>query len=209
MGGRIAGLNLSNPRTLSPLNLSNTRPSPFLCNESNKSTANLAQPQPSNKRLPVSVSWWAGVPLALELAASWLRIYTIPEIVNEIEKNLDFLTTSARNMPERHRSLRAVFTHSWELLSEAEQTLLRQLSIFQGGFRRETVLAITQCSPLTLVGLIDKSLIQRLNAERYEIHSLLQGYAEEKLAEIPELQHQIKKDYAQYFADLLQQLGSH
>ena len=50
---------------------------------------------------------------------------------------MDFLATTMRTIPDRHRSLRAVFEHSWQLLSEQEQTVLRKLSIFRGGFERE------------------------------------------------------------------------
>ena len=50
---------------------------------------------------------------------------------------MDFLSVSLRDLPARHRSMRAVFDHSWKLLSEEEQGVLLRLSVFQGGFRRE------------------------------------------------------------------------
>ena len=58
-----------------------------------------------------------GTPLAIELAAAWVGVLSMEEIAQEITSNLDFLTTQVRNVPERHRSLRAVFAHSWKLLS--------------------------------------------------------------------------------------------
>jgi predicted ATPase len=54
-----------------------------------------------------------GMPLALELAASWSRVLTSAEIAAEIERGLDILETTARNAPERHRSMRAVMDYSW------------------------------------------------------------------------------------------------
>jgi predicted ATPase len=57
-----------------------------------------------------------GLPLGLELAASWTRAASLPEIAQEIERSIDFLTTHARDVPARHRSIRAVFDHSWNLL---------------------------------------------------------------------------------------------
>jgi predicted ATPase len=72
-----------------------------------------------------------GLPLGLELAATWVRVLSCAEIGQEIERNLDFLSTPARNMPERHRSLRAVFEHSWKLLSGEEQRALRQLFLIK------------------------------------------------------------------------------
>ena len=62
-----------------------------------------------------------GMPLGIELAAGWVRTLSCDEIAREIERGLDFLTVSARDLPARHRSMRAVFDHSWKLLAEEEQ----------------------------------------------------------------------------------------
>ena len=78
-----------------------------------------------------------GTPLALELAASLRRLSTCAEIAAGIEANLDFLSSSLRNLPVRHRSLRAMFEHSWSLLQPQEQDGLRRLSVFRGGFQQE------------------------------------------------------------------------
>ena len=78
-----------------------------------------------------------GMPLGLELAATWLRVMPCQEIAPQIERSLDFLTTAVRNVPERHRSVRAVLDHSWNLLSETERQVLARLSIFRGGFDLE------------------------------------------------------------------------
>ena len=73
-----------------------------------------------------------GLPLGLELAAAWVRTLSCQEIAQEIQRNVDVLTTSARDVAARHRSMRAVFEHSWALLSGEEQRTLRRLSVFQG-----------------------------------------------------------------------------
>lgn len=78
-----------------------------------------------------------GMPLALELAATWVRMLSAREIAHEIERNIDFLTTIGRDVPQRHRSIRAVFEHSWNLLTEEERRILRQLAVFRGGFTRD------------------------------------------------------------------------
>ena len=62
-----------------------------------------------------------GMPLGIELAASWLRTLPSEQIVRELERNLDILSSRLQNVPERHRSLRAVFEHSWQRLTEEEQ----------------------------------------------------------------------------------------
>lgn len=83
-----------------------------------------------------------GMPLALELAAAWAKMMSCQEIAAQIERDLDFLNTTLRNVPDRHRSLRAVFEGSWRLLTEDEQRICRLLSIFRGGFQREAASAV-------------------------------------------------------------------
>lgn len=122
-----------------------------------------------------------GVPLAVELAASWLRGVTCSEIVAEMER-LDFFTTPLRNQPDRHRSLRAVFDHSWRLLSRREQVVLARLSVFHGGFRQEAAQAVASATIVDLTALVAKSLLRRTTAGRYELHELLRQFAAGKLA---------------------------
>src|SRR5258706_507362 len=62
-----------------------------------------------------------GMPLALEITAAWLRRLPTDEIARQIERGLDILESPARNAPPRHRSIRAVFENSWNLLTETEQ----------------------------------------------------------------------------------------
>jgi predicted ATPase len=78
-----------------------------------------------------------GMPLGIELAAHWVAHFTVTEIADAIETNLGFLTTTDRALPDRHRSLHAVFSYSWGLLPRAEQQALTRLSVFHGGFSRE------------------------------------------------------------------------
>jgi hypothetical protein len=86
-----------------------------------------------------------GLPLALELAAAWVRHLGVEEIAAEVERDLDFLA-GTRTGPERHRSLRAVFLHAWERLSPQEQGVLRRLSVFRGGASRVAALEVAQAS---------------------------------------------------------------
>src|SRR5215217_4984555 len=79
----------------------------------------------------------AGLPLAIELAASWLKGLSSTQIVQELQRNLDVLSTTTRNVEERHRSMRAVFEHSWAFLPDNERRIFAQLSIFAGGFAAE------------------------------------------------------------------------
>ncbi len=122
-----------------------------------------------------------GLPLGIELAAAWVRVLSCTEIVREIEASLDFLTSSARDVPERHRSLRAVFDHSWQLLSRDEQQALQQLSVFRGGFRREAAEQVAGAGLTLLARLESRSLLQPVGAGRYQLHELIRQYAWDKL----------------------------
>ena len=123
-----------------------------------------------------------GSPLALELAATWVRTLPVSDIVREIERNLDFLSTSVRDLPERHRSIRAVFDHSWKLLTTDERRVLGDLSAFHGRFRREAAEQVTGASLSTLSALVAKSLVRRTATGHYELHELIHQYASSRLA---------------------------
>ena len=89
-----------------------------------------------------------GMPLGIELAAAWVRVLPLGEIADEIARTLDFLAASARDLPARHRSLRAVFEHSWNLLTDDERIVMRRLSVFRGGFSRAAAAAV--CAELKI-----------------------------------------------------------
>lgn len=122
-----------------------------------------------------------GMPLAIELAAAWVRVLTPAEIAAEIEQSSRFLTTTLRDIPQRHRSLTAVFDYSWQLLAPEEQRVLRKLALFRGGFRRKAAESVARASLPLLTTLVDKSLLQWNPAGRYEMHELIRQYGLEKL----------------------------
>jgi predicted ATPase/DNA-binding SARP family transcriptional activator len=144
-----------------------------------------------------------GVPLAIELAASWLRVLSCAEILAELEQGLDILTSSMQNVPARHRSLRAVFEHSWALLSPPEQVLFRQLAVFRSSFRREAAAQVVGASLPLVAGLADKSLLRRNADGRYEVHELLRQYADEHLRADPQEFEQVHDQHCRYYANLL------
>jgi predicted ATPase/Tfp pilus assembly protein PilF len=124
-----------------------------------------------------------GMPLALELAAAWVRVLSCREIAQEIAQSLGFLTTPLRDLPERHRSLQAVFDHSWKLLSVEEQRVFACCSVFRGGFTREAAAEVADASLSLLAALVDKSLLRRQLNGRYEVHELARQYAAARLAD--------------------------
>jgi len=144
-----------------------------------------------------------GLPLALELAAAWVRSLSCQEIAAEIERSLDFLTNSLRNIPERQRSLRAIFEQSWQRLREAEQVVLSRLSIFSGGCRREAAEAVAGATLPVLSALVDKALVQRSPGGRYELHELVRQFAAEQLRGQPADRAETESRYRAYYAGFL------
>lgn len=123
-----------------------------------------------------------GLPLAILLAATWVELLSPAEIAREVERGIGFLETSLRDLPERHRSMRAVFDASWRLLSRRERSVLSGLSVFRGGFTRDAAEAVARASLRELMALAHKSLLHRTAAGRYEVgHGLLRQYAAEQL----------------------------
>jgi DNA-binding SARP family transcriptional activator/predicted ATPase/Flp pilus assembly protein TadD len=128
-----------------------------------------------------------GMPLAIELASAWVEQMGLTTIVANLRHDVDFLSTTFLDVPERHRRLRAVFESSWRLLSEPEQRTLAQLAVFQGDFSRAAALAVTESRQAELVGLAHKSLLQHGNPDRYALHALVRQFAAEKLEAFPDL----------------------
>jgi serine/threonine protein kinase/tetratricopeptide (TPR) repeat protein len=143
-----------------------------------------------------------GIPLGIELAAVWISMLSPQEIAVEIEKNIDFLATSMQNVPEKHRSIRAAFDYSWQLLSKEQRLLFSKLSIFRGGFLRQAAEIVAKATTPDLSTMVDKSLLQRNEQGRYQMHELLRQYAEEKLNTYPE-GREIRKVHAEYYLGLL------
>lgn len=144
-----------------------------------------------------------GMPLGIELAAAWVGILPCTEIAQEIEKNLDFLTVSMRDIPERHRSLRATLDYSWNLLGPEEKVILSRLSVFFGSFRLEAAEEICGANLSVLSSLKDKSLIRRISRDRYDLHELIHQYSALRLAEDPVEEERLKNTHTLYFAQRL------
>jgi len=165
-----------------------------------------------------------GVPLGLELAA---QLYVeqgsavLTRLITEIEQldpldaqapidsagldsvGLDHLQTTAIDLPDRQRSVRAVFTHSWHLLTEDEQVLLRHCAIFRGGFTREAVLAVADGKGAQLLALVAKSLVRRDSHDRYDLHVSVRQYVIDQFQQKPLIVHATAQKHAEYFANFL------
>ena len=147
----------------------------------------------------------AGLPLGIELAAAWIENYSCREIVQQIQQSLDFVVSTWRDSPERHQSLRAVFHHSWQLLTIKEQRCLAQLGVLRGDFSLAAAQAVAQVDKAELGRLVDKSLLQSLKDNRYQFHETIRQYALEQLKE----DTVVYDRYATFYLDLLQKHGQY
>ena len=145
-----------------------------------------------------------GMPLALELAAAWVDVLSVDEIAAEIERNYEFLTAQFRDMPARHRSLRATFDSSWERLSAPEQEMLRRMSVFQGAFTRAAAQAVTGAGMGDLQSLVTKSLLKLRETRFYEIHELLRQYLSASLDQSGGMKP-TQADWSRYYLNWLRE----
>lgn len=146
-----------------------------------------------------------GMPLAIELVVSWLGTLSPSGIAQELQRNLDLLATRTRNLPERHRNMRAVFHHSWQRMSETERQIFQKISIFRGGFMRPAAEAVAGASLPALAGLIDQSLLYFDGTGRYRVHEVLRQYGTEHL-EASGQAERVQEAYLNYYLGWLGQL---
>ena len=146
-----------------------------------------------------------GLPLGVELAATWVRDFSVQQIAASLQKDFDLLQTDLRDISPRHRSVATVFDYSWALLAEDEQAVLAQLSIFRGGFTVAAATAVTGASPMLLTRLRYKSLLRGRGNGRYTMHELLRQLSQHKLQEMDGMGEQTEASHSTYFLTLLAQ----
>ncbi|NJN83570.1 MAG: tetratricopeptide repeat protein, partial [Caldilineaceae bacterium] len=144
-----------------------------------------------------------GMPLGIELAATWLSVLSISAIATEIERNLDILTARHRNMPKRHSNMRAVLEQSWAMLAPREQEILARLSLFRGSFDRRAAEVVAETSLLELTPLFEKALLRVTPSGRYLLHELLRQFTLEKLAQNRDAVADTGRRHARYYLDFL------
>jgi diguanylate cyclase (GGDEF)-like protein/putative nucleotidyltransferase with HDIG domain len=149
-----------------------------------------------------------GGPLALEIAASLMRVLDCQEILHEVRRDLDSLASGRDDAEDRHRSLRAVFDYSWNLLSAEEQRVWAGLSLFHGGFIRDAARDVAGATLPMLVALASKSLLYRAENGRFEVHETLRRFASEKLAADPDALLAAETRYANFFAEFVYSRGA-
>lgn len=148
-----------------------------------------------------------GMPLALELAAGWLKSLPCQQIADEIERGLDILTATNQTISLRHRSIYAVLEQSWQLLAAEEQQILLRLAIFRGGFTGEAALAVANASLPALATLVEKALVWVTPTGRYHMHELLRQFVEKKLSATSDAEEAARTQHSDYYLRFLSQRG--
>ncbi|MEM7028551.1 MAG: BTAD domain-containing putative transcriptional regulator [Chloroflexota bacterium] len=149
-----------------------------------------------------------GMPLGIVLAASWIELLSPDDILTEIEETRDFLALELDDLPPRQRSLRAIFDYSWKHLTNAEQTIFSQVCLFQGGFTRQACQAVTRTTLTTILRLVNKSFLQKVGKDRFQIHESLRWYGQNKLIQSPILHEETQRQHADYFLAFLRTRGN-
>lgn len=120
----------------------------------------------------------AGMPLAIEMAASWGRVLTCSEIAERIAS----FEPLAETLEERDQGMQGVFSFSWQMLTGAEQQAALRLSTFAGSFSRSAAEYVAECPASTIMALGDKSFLQWDVHGRFRIHEVIRGYLRRELA---------------------------
>ncbi len=158
-----------------------------------------------------------GIPLAIELAAARLRTMSLDQLANRLDDRFRLLTGGSRTALPRQRTLRALIDWSWELLSDAERTVLCRLSVFSGGASLEAAERVCATDEIEswevlelLTALTEKSLVvtEGDSAPRYRMLGTIKEYADERLAEAGESEA-ARRAHLAYFTELVETAEPH
>ncbi len=157
----------------------------------------------------------AGIPLAIELAATRIRHLGPEAILERLDDQFKILSSSGRTIPERHQTLNATIDWSYDLLTDEEQILFNRLSVFAGDISLEASEEVCSDNVIKkedvlfiLSQLVDKSLIlaekQEDESVRYRFLAPLQQYSLQKLSERGE-ESKVRKSHMSYYLKLSEQ----
>jgi tetratricopeptide (TPR) repeat protein len=150
-----------------------------------------------------------GIPLAIELAAARVNILQVEEILEQLQESFALLSNDARTILPRQQTIRGSMDWSCSLLSEAEKSLLHQLSVFAGGWTLDAAQVVSDGDVLGLLGaLVKKSLIvvdqEPGRGTRYRFHEMVRQCAYEQLVRSGQ-EPKVRSLHLKYFVDLAKQ----
>ena len=140
------------------------------------------------------------LPLAIELAAARVRVLEPAVVLERLEQRLPLLSSRARDVPERQRTLHSTIAWSWELLDVGEQLLFAWLAVFAGGATLDAAEVVCDADVDLLESLIDKSLLRR-RGDRFVMLETIREFAAARLDESGE-GDAIRLRHAEYYAEL-------
>jgi predicted ATPase/DNA-binding CsgD family transcriptional regulator len=122
-----------------------------------------------------------GLPLAVELAAGWIRVLAPRDLLSRLDRTLDTVASEGNSVEERHRSMHAVLEGTWQWLRADDRTALTAMGVFVGGFTLDAAEVVARASLASLATLTERSLIQRIpdpaGGSRYHVHELVRTFA--------------------------------
>ncbi len=149
-----------------------------------------------------------GLPLALHLAAGWSRDLAPADIAEQLAASLELFASDLRDVPQRQRSLLSALDGSWELLSNAERTLFRRLSVFRDGFTFAAAETVAGARVVELRGLSNRSLIRfDALAKRHRLHPVIRRYGFERIEETDELVEILDRQGRHYLERLMEMVS--
>lgn len=157
-----------------------------------------------------------GLPLAVELAAGWVRVLSLQTLLGRLDKRLDLLSDGRRDAPERQRTLRDAIAWSVDLLDTPERLLFRRLAVFVGGCTLDAAEAICADDDTeramaldSLARLVEKSLLRAEmtpDGPRFTMLETLGDFAREEFAASDDVER-VTRRHAEYFAQEAPRLG--
>ena len=146
-----------------------------------------------------------GSPLAIELAAAWLRVMDVAAIDAELARGIDVLESDAPDRSPRHASVRRVLEESWSLLQPRERAVMRRAAVFRGGFTLDAAREVAEAEMPTMLALVNKSFLRRGADGRFSRHPLVWHVARERAlahgAELDAARERHARHYLRMLAD--------
>ena len=147
-----------------------------------------------------------GNPLAIELAASWVRVLTCEQILLELQQGIDILQSRSVDMDERHRSMAVVCEHAWQMLSTEDRSPCNNWPSSEAGFLVEAAQAIAGASRVELASLVECSMDRATDNARYQLHDVLRIFALGKMSILSRQATQIRERHAHFYMTLLSEV---
>ncbi|HEX2370158.1 MAG TPA: adenylate/guanylate cyclase domain-containing protein [Acidimicrobiia bacterium] len=150
-----------------------------------------------------------GLPLAIELAAARLNVFTPSDLLDRLRERLDVLGSGGRDLPDRQRTLWAAIGWSYELLDDRESSIFEMMSVFSTAdfpTMEAVSAAALGAGPVvdSISSLVDKSLIraeEREGSQRFSMLLTIKEYAEARLADSPERNEAVRRAHARHFSE--------